>query len=285
MKDTSMAARPAIFYNKSMELCRTEHGGRRGSDKGIRTKEKGRWRMKLLWKGLKHLVMGAAACLFALCVLAATIILLRGYRLYRDALAEKPLPEAVAALRAQPDFTPLDALPELYLDAVVAVEDHRFYMHGGIDYIAVCRALWNDLQAGAFVEGGSTITQQLAKNMYFTQEKELTRKAAELFMAWELESRYTKDEILELYVNAIYFGSGYWNIGQASRGYFGKEPAELTPYECTLLAGVPNAPNAYNPAQHAELAAQRQQRVVEKLQRYGYVSTMEAQELAMLPAT
>lgn len=226
------------------------------------------------------MMMGMAALLFALCAIAGTAVLLRGYRMYRDALAGKPLPEAVAEVRAQPDFTPLDKLPELYLDAVVAVEDHRFYTHDGIDYIAICRAVWNDLQAGAFVEGGSTITQQLAKNLYFTQEKELTRKAAELFMAWELEARYTKDEILELYVNGIYFGCGYQNIGQASRGYFGKTPAALTPYECTLLAGVPNAPTAYNPAQHADLAALRQQRVVEKMLRYGYVNTFQAQELA-----
>ena len=215
-----------------------------------------------------------------MCVIAGTVVLLRGYRLYRDALAEKPLSEAVAEVRAQPGFTPLKELPALYLDAVVAVEDHRFYTHGGIDYIAVCRAVWNDLRAGAFIEGGSTITQQLAKNLYFTQEKQLTRKAAELFMAWKLEACYSKDEILELYVNAIYFGCGYQNIGQASQGYFGKAPAALTPYECTLLAGVPNAPTAYNPAQHAGLAALRQQRVVEKLLCYGYISAFEAQELA-----
>lgn len=236
--------------------------------------------MKRLWKGLGRMMMGATALLFAVCVIAATVILLRGYGMYRDALAGKPLTEAVAEVRAQPGFTPLDELPQLYRDAVVAVEDHRFYTHGGIDYIATCRAVWNDLQAGAFVEGGSTITQQLAKNLYFTQEKELTRKVAELFMAWELEARYTKDEILELYVNGIYFGCGYRNIGQASRGYFGKDPAALTRCECTLLAGVPNAPNAYNPAQHAGLAAQRQQRVVEKLLYYGYISEFEAQELA-----
>lgn len=118
-----------------------------------------------------------------------------------------------------------DELPRLYRDAVVAVEDHRFYSHGGVDFIALCRALWNDVCAGAFVEGGSTITQQLAKNLYFTQEKVLTRKAAEAFMAWAIEKQYTKDEILELYVNSIYFGSGYYNVRQASEGYFGKAPA------------------------------------------------------------
>ena len=145
----------------------------------------------------------------------------------------------------------------------MAVEDHRFYSHGGVDFIALCRALWNDVCAGAFVEGGSTITQQLAKNLYFTQEKVLTRKAAEAFMAWAIEKQYTKDEILELYVNSIYFG---------------KAPAQMTPYECTLLAGVPNAPSAYDPAQNPGLARQRQKKVVEQMVERGCLSAAQARE-------
>ena len=136
----------------------------------------------------------------------------------------------------------LSTLPSTYLDAVVAVEDHRFYIHGGIDLIAIGRAAWNNLWAGELAEGGSTITQQLAKTLYFTQEKRFTRKAAEVFMARALEKTFTKDEILELYVNSIYFGGGYTGVRQASLGYFGKEPSELTKYECTLLAGIHNAP-------------------------------------------
>lgn len=240
--------------------------------------------MQRLWKGLKHFIAAAAALLFAALVFVGGAVLLRGYFLYRSALEEKPLAQAVAEVRGQPDFTPIGELPQLYLDAVVAVEDHRFYSHGGVDYIAVGRALWNDLRAGAFVEGGSTITQQLAKNLFFSQKKELTRKVAELFMAWEIEARYTKDEILELYVNAIYFGSGYQNVGQACRGYFGKPPARMTPYECTLLAGVPNAPSAYDPSRNPALAAQRQHRVVERMERYGYLSGLQAREFTALPA-
>ena len=172
----------------------------------------------------------------------------------------------------------LDELHRLYRDAVVAVEDHRFYSHGGVDFIALCRALWNDVCAGAFVEGGSTITQQLAKNLYFTQEKVLTRKAAEAFMAWAIEKQYTKDEILELYVNSIYFGSGYYNVRPASEGYFGKAPAQMTPYECTLLAGVPNAPSAYDPAQNPGLARQRQKKGVEQMVERGCLSAAQARE-------
>ena len=132
--------------------------------------------------------------------------------------------------------------------------------------------------AGAFVEGGSTITQQLAKNLYFTQEKVLTRKAAEAFMAWPIEKQYTKDEILELYVNSIYFGSGYYNVRQASEGYFGKAPAQMTPYECTLLAGVPNAPSPYDPAQNPGLARRRQKKVVEQMVERGCLSAAQARE-------
>ena len=95
------------------------------------------------------------------------------------------------------------------------------------------------------MEGGSTITQQLAKNLYFSQEKEMTRKVAEMFMAFDLERHYSKEEILELYVNTIYFGNGYYSVAEASEGYFGKAPSEMTEYESTLLAGIPNAPSVY----------------------------------------
>ncbi len=173
---------------------------------------------------IKRALAGLFVLLLALCLSAGLYVGLKGYGMYREALEQKPLAEMAEQVRAQPDFTPLDELPRLYRDAVVAVEDHRFYSHGGVDFIALCRALWNDVCAGAFVEGGSTITQQLAKNLYFTQEKVLTRKAAEAFMAWAIEKQYTKDEILELYVNSIYFGSGYYNVRRQARGISAKPP-------------------------------------------------------------
>lgn len=125
-----------------------------------------------------------------------------GYKMYRDALAEQPLEEKVAEIRADPDYTTLAEIPEIYLNVVVAVEDHRFEQHFGIDLIAIGRAAWNNLTSWSLREGGSTITQQLAKNLYFTQEKSFVRKIAEMFMAFRLENTYTKDEILELYVNS-----------------------------------------------------------------------------------
>ena len=145
------------------------------------------------------------------------------------------------------------------------MEDHRFYEHGGIDLLAMGRALWNDLRTWSFAEGGSTITQQLAKNLCFSQEKSIVRKVAEVFAAWDLERRYSKDEILELYVNSIYFGSGCYNVGSASETYFGKEPKDMTDSECTMLAGIPNAPSVYDPTANPDLALQRQRQVVERM--------------------
>lgn len=189
----------------------------------------------------------------------------QGYSLYAGALEEKPLEQRVADQRAQPGYTALEDLPETYLKAVIAVEDHRFYEHGGIDLLAMGRALWNDLRTWSFAEGGSTITQQLAKNLCFSQEKSIVRKVAEVFAAWDLERRYSKDEILELYVNSIYFGSGCYNVGSASETYFGKEPKDMTDSECTMLAGIPNAPSVYDPTANPDLALQRQRQVVERM--------------------
>ena len=207
-------------------------------------------------------------CLLVLLLAAACgagYIAWQGYSLYAGALEEKPLEQRVAEQRAQPGYTALADLPGTYLKAVIAVEDHRFYEHGGIDLLAMGRALWNDLRTWSFAEGGSTITQQLAKNLCFSQEKSIVRKAAEVFAAWDLERRYSKDEILELYVNSIYFGSGCYNVGSASETYFGKEPKDMTDSECTMLAGIPNAPSVYDPTANPDLALQRQRQVVERM--------------------
>ncbi len=204
----------------------------------------------------------------------------QGYQMYRDAVEEVSLKDKVAAIRGKEGYTSLKDLPQVYLDAVVSVEDHRFYRHFGIDPVALGRAVLHDIQAGRYVEGGSTITQQLAKNLYFTQEKELSRKVAEVLMARELEKTYTKDEILELYVNSIYFGDGYYTAGEACRGYFGKEPKDMNEYECTLLAGIPNAPGRYAPTKSQELAEKRQMQVLRRMEACGYFSQEEAETVA-----
>ncbi len=203
-----------------------------------------------------------------------------GYGLYKNAVQEESLEAKVAEIHSQENFTSLEDMPETYVQAVISVEDHRFYDHFGLDLIAIGRAVVNDIKAGRYVEGGSTITQQLAKNLYFSQEKTMNRKAAEVFLALELEQKYTKDEILELYVNSIYFGDGYYSVGEASEGYFGKPASEMNDYECTLLAGVPNAPSKYAPSKNLALAEKRQQKVISRMEACGYINEEETTLMA-----
>lgn len=222
-------------------------------------------------KWLKRIVLTAVMLL----ALGAAAVIWQGYQMHSDALAEKPLTEAVEEIQSQSQYTSLSKLPDMYLDAVVAVEDHRFWKHHGFDIIAIGRAVKNNVVAGSLQEGGSTITQQLAKNMYFSLDKTFTRKVAETFMAMKMEREYTKDEILEIYVNTIYFGDGYYGIRQASEGYYGKEPAQLSDDECIMLAGLPNAPSVYSPSVNPELAAERQRYVAEQMEKYGYTGDEE----------
>lgn len=217
----------------------------------------------------------AVFLLLVILLLAGGILVGDGYKMYRDALDQKSLADRILEIQSNPGYTPVSDLPQTYLDAVIAVEDHRFYKHHGIDLLAIGRAAWNDLNSLSLKEGGSTITQQLAKNLYFTQEKKLTRKIAEVFMAFKLEADYDKEEILEFYVNSIYFGDGYYCVKDACKGYFRKDPDQMTDYEATLLAGIPNAPSIYSPTQNPDLAARRQQYVLLQMYKYGYLNKAE----------
>ncbi|WP_304431257.1 biosynthetic peptidoglycan transglycosylase, partial [Romboutsia ilealis] len=129
-----------------------------------------------------------------------------GYKMYKEAIEEISIEDKIKQIKSKENYTEISELPQTYIDAVLSVEDHRFYKHNGIDIIAIWRAIVNDIRKMEFIEGGSTITQQLAKNIYFTQEKKVKRKIAEVFMAFKIEKNYKKDEILELYINTICFG-------------------------------------------------------------------------------
>ena len=216
--------------------------------------------------------------------LAAALLLVgretvKGYRIYRAALEECSVLEMAEQVKSETDYTTLAQVPEIYKEAVLAAEDHRFYSHGGVDLISIGRAIWNNLRTFSLREGGSTITQQVAKNLYFTQARRLDRKIAEAFMALEIERELEKDAILELYINCIYYGSGHYCIKDAANGYFDKDPIDLSDYEATLLAGLPNAPSVYDPTVNPRLAHERQDQVLEKMQRYGYLSEEQVKEI------
>ena len=217
--------------------------------------------------------------IISICVVVGYYIY-QGYIMYSEALQEISVQDKVKEIKAEKEsYTNIEDLPQDYINAVIAVEDRRFYTHNGIDLISISRAILTDIKELKLVEGGSTITQQLAKNIYFTQKKELTRKIAEVFMAFEIEKECTKDEIFELYVNTSYFGDGYYCVAEASEGYFDKEPIKMDLYECTLLAGIPNAPSVYAPTKNPELAKQRQAQVLKKMVKYKYLTQEQADSI------
>lgn len=212
-------------------------------------------------------------------VFAGAILTYKGYTIYKQALDEISVADKVAEIKAQKNYTTIDEIPEFYLNAVVAVEDHRFYNHGAIDPIGIARAIWTNVKSMELKEGGSSITQQLAKNIYFNQSKTALRKIAEIFMAFEIEKNCDKDTILELYVNTSYFGDGYYCVKNASNGYFGKDPIDMNEYECSMLAGIPNAPSVYAPTKNPDLASQRQRQVLDKMVKYEYITEDEKNKI------
>lgn len=188
------------------------------------------------------------------------------------------------ASRINPDtYVKLRDIPVSLQHAVVAVEDNRFYSHHGFDPQGIMRAALVNLQYGQIEEGASTITQQLVKNLFLSHEQSFGRKAEELLLSLDLEANYSKDEILELYLNTIYYGSNFYGIGPAAEGYFGKRPAELQLPESAMLAGLPNAPSLYSPYVDFMMAKKRQFIVIDAMVRSGYLDEHEAESAKIKP--
>lgn len=219
---------------------------------------------------------------FLIIFIAAAVIIALGYGKYNQAIGLLPIDEAAKNIRSDDSFTPIEDISPTFKNAMVAVEDRRFYKHKGVDIIGIGRAIKTNIEKRSLSEGGSCITQQLAKNIYFMHDSSLSRKIAEVMIALKLEKEFSKDEILELYFNVIYYGSGYYNIADASRGYFGKSPYDLTDYEATLLAGIPNAPSVYSLDNNPDLAKKRQKTVIDAMVDMDYMTEEWAEELLSL---
>lgn len=213
----------------------------------------------------------------AICICA--FVTYKGHVMYENAISKESIEEKVKKIKEYDNFISIDDVPDTYKKATIAIEDHRFYSHHGIDIITTLRSLITNVQNQKITNGGSSITQQVARNLYFTQEKSFIRKIAELFVAVDLENNYKKDEILEMYLNIIYFGDGYTGLKQASYGYYRVSPKQLSLYEQTMLAGIPNAPSVYSPNANADLAIKRQEKVVNQMLKYGYLTKEEANEI------
>lgn len=188
-----------------------------------------------------------------------------GYFLYSEIVRKEPVLSKVETFRSQKDYVLHKDISPDFFNAVYSIEDRRFYKHGAVDYLALIRAMTRNIRYASLREGGSTITQQLAKNMYFSHKRSFSRKLAEFYIAHELERILSKEEILELYVNIIYYGDNHYGIFQASYGYFHKSPKELTLNEASLLAGLPNAPSLLSLSKNYKGAQKRQQEVLEAM--------------------
>ncbi|MHB8709598.1 MAG: transglycosylase domain-containing protein [Desulfuromonadales bacterium] len=177
----------------------------------------------------------------------------------------------------------LDRIPVFLQNAVIAIEDARFYEHGGVDLRGIARAMVKNVAKGRLAEGGSTITQQLVKNKHLSAEKTIDRKVQEGILAMEYEKKYTKQQILEMYFNEIYFGNGAWGIAQAARLYFDKNPEELSDAESAVLAGVPKNPGRYNPLGKPADVGQRRNTVLARMVELQMITSQQEQQLRALP--
>ena len=180
-------------------------------------------------------------------------------------------------------LTPLDAIPTHLINAVIAVEDTRFFDHPGLDIWGIFRAAWTNLKRGGKFQGASTITQQLARSLFLTPERTFRRKVREVFLALKVEWLLTKQQILEMYLNQIYFGHGAYGVGTAASTYFGKELAKITLPEAAFLAGLPKAPSAYSPYNNYDRAKKRQQHVLERMAQAGFITNTLAGATAKIP--
>lgn len=207
------------------------------------------------------------------------ILGIQGYSLYKETIENTPIAKKIEELKSDKNYVKIENLPKDYLNAVVATEDRRFYDHGAVDVVSIGRAIYVNIRDKELKEGGSTITQQLAKNMYYITKQDTIRKVAEVFTAFDLEKEYSKDEILELYVNISYFGDGYYGIGEAAKGYLDKAPKDMTLAESSLMAGIPNAPSVYAPTQNPDLAKKRQKHVIRCMVENGYISEEDAKRM------
>lgn len=188
--------------------------------------------------------------------------------------------ESLEAKVDRKQFVSSKDIPDMMKKAIVATEDRRFYDHGALDLVSVTRALVTNYMAGQTLEGGSTIAQQTVKNIFLSHDRTLSRKIEELALAVQLEKKYTKDEILELYLNTIYFGHGAYGIKDAARIYFGKDVKDLNVSQCAMLAGLPQAPSVYDPITHPEEGIRRMAVVLTLMAQQEYISSEDAVKAA-----
>lgn len=217
---------------------------------------------------MKKFFIGLIGLILSIAIISVAMIAASGHTKYKEAIDTISLSDKINEIRSSDTYVEIDDISETFREAIVAIEDMRFYDHGAIELKSLLRAVLVNLREKEVLQGGSTITQQVAKNLYFDNDQNFIKKIAEMFVAFDLEKNYSKDDILELYVNIIYYGDNNYGIKEASNNYFGVEPIDLDYDQSTLLAGLPQAPSAYSLGENYELAKERQEEVIEALEKF-----------------
>ena len=221
------------------------------------------------WSHLRFL----GACLAVLTIFAA-IVAVWFARL--PSVGDLPTRVQATVVQHGGTFTPVSDVPLNLQQALIVTEDERFYQNQGIDLIGLGRAVWDDLRAGRPIEGGSTLTEQLAKMVYVGNDNTIGRKLETMGIALEIAHRYSKAEVLTMYLNQVYLGHGAYGVGAAAKVYFHEPVRDLDLSECALLAGLPQAPSGYDPLVHPNLAERRQAEVLQRMVDQGVISRAQA---------
>jgi penicillin-binding protein 1A len=253
--------------------------------------ERRRWLRRLVvlggLAGGVSLILGVIAAVVVYRTLAVGLPDVTELESYRPSLVTKVYArdgELIADFFIERRFlVPLEQIPLYMRQATIAVEDARFYSHGGVDLIGILRALWVNFRAGEVREGASTITQQVARTLFLNRERTITRKLREVILAYRIERRFTKDQILEMYLNQIFYGHNAYGVEAAAHIYFGKSVKELTLGEAALIAGLPRAPNRYSPLKNLPLSLQRRQHVLRRMVEAGYITSEQARSAQQEP--
>ena len=217
--------------------------------------------------------------LLLLFVTVIATLLVQGHFRYEREIEAKPLSVAISEYTSQDGYVKFEDIDEDFVNAVISVEDKRFFSRQGYDFVALFRALYHNFKARDVIEGGSTITEQIAKNLYLGGSVNgLEEKMAEIFIMMALEREYSKEELFALYANMNYYGDGYWGIKDASEGYYGLEPDDLSVAKAAMLAGVPNAPAVYQLSDGYDLAKQRQEWVLSTMYNNSYIDEKQLEQ-------
>lgn len=216
-------------------------------------------------KIIKKWIMNLLLTIFLVGCIGICILLALGYINYRQTIERVPISAKINEIINQDNYVPYEELSPYLINATIAIEDRDFYEHSGIDYKSIARSFIANVMNQGIVSGGSTITQQVVKNLYFDFDYSILRKVSEIFFAYDIENRYSKEEILALYVNIINYGDNHMGVYQASYGYYNKAPIELGLTEASLLAGIPQSPSNYQLSNHLQDAIEKQKLVLKAM--------------------